>query len=168
MHTLTTRITRTWTPRRRGRRVVLLAALVAAGIASQVDAAVLCGRRSAATGEIADGATVKVRTACRDSELAVNPADLGVRAQPTTVVRTGSAISTNGTVSTPARCEPGEVATGGGVLSSGSSGGEPVLRSTRPEPETPGATPTSWRVTVANGAGAGSITATPFVVCAAP
>jgi len=159
---------RTLAPQRQRRPAWLAAALLAAGLASQADAAVLCGRRSAATGEIADGATIKLRTVCRDNELAVNPFEVGLQSQPTVVVRTGNAVTTAGSVSTPASCEPGEVATGGGVLSAASNGAEPVLRSSRPQPETPGATPTGWRVTVANGTGAGTITVTPFAVCAAP
>ena len=54
------------------------------------------------------------------------------------------------------------------MLSTGTGGGEAAVRSSRPQPETPGETPTAWHVTVANIAGAGTITVTPFVVCAAP
>jgi hypothetical protein len=59
--------------RRRGLPTSVLAILIA-GVASHVSAAVLCGRRNAATAEIADGATLKLRTACKSNELPVNPA----------------------------------------------------------------------------------------------
>jgi hypothetical protein len=147
----------------------LLAATIALGLAARADASVLCGRRNG--DELADGASVKVRSACKSNELPVDAAALGLAGAPglvTTVVRTGSPITTNGTVSTPANCADGEVATGGGALSAAVSGGLPVLRSSRPEPETAAGTPTGWRVTVVNSAGTGMITVTPFVVCAVP
>ena len=83
-------------------------------------------------------------------------------------VRFGSAITTGGTVSTPANCLAGEVATGGGQIATGASGGLVVLASSRPQPETAGAVPNGWRVTVRNGATVGTITVTPYVVCASP
>ena len=149
----------------------LLASALLVAVALQADASVLCGRRNGDTDEVSDGASVKVRSACRSNEVELDAATLGLAGTPslvTTVVRTGNTVSTSGSLSTPALCESGEVATGGGALSLGTNGGVPVLRSSRPEPETAGATPTSWRASVANVAGTGSITATAFVVCAVP
>jgi hypothetical protein len=129
---------------------------------------VLCGRRDGATGQIADGASLKLRTACKSNELPVNVSDLGLGSVSGFIVRTGNTVSTNGSVSSPANCEPGEFATGGGVLALGNDGGSPVMRSSRPQPETAGATPTGWRVTEVNSAATGTITATTYVVCAVP
>ncbi len=66
-----------------------------------------------------------------------------------------------------AACAAGEVATGGGVLSSAANGGVAAVRSSEPQPDTAGATPTSWRVIVENVADPGTVTATAYVVCAA-
>src|SRR5262249_62387129 len=93
--------------RRRGIAVTVTVILIA-GLAAHVSAAVLCGRRDAATAEIADGATLKLRTACKSNELPVNAADLGLGSVSGFVVRTGNTVSTNVSVSTPANCEPGE------------------------------------------------------------
>jgi hypothetical protein len=144
------------------------AAILIAGLVSHVSAAVLCGRRDGATAAIADGATLKLRTACKSNELPVNAADLALAPASGFSVRTGNTVTTNGTVSTAATCEAGEVATGGGILALGNDGGVPVMRSSRPQPDTAGATPTAWRVTEANSAGAGTITVTAYVVCAVP
>lgn len=147
--------------------VWILAALSAAALATPARATVfLCAHRNA-NGDAGDGASVKVRSVCRDNEVALDPASLGIRPRVGAVtIRTGNTITTNGSLSTPANCEPGEVATGGGVLSVGNDGGQPVMRSSRPQPDTAGATPTSWRVTVANVAGTGTVTATAYAVCA--
>jgi hypothetical protein len=145
-----------------------VAAILIAGLASHASAAVLCGRRNGATAEIADGATLKLRTACKSNELPVNAADLGLAPASGFIVRTGNTVSTNVGVSSPASCEPGEVATGGGGVAVGNDGGLPVMRSSRPQPDTAGATPTGWRVTEENSAGTGTITLTTYVVCAAP
>jgi len=153
--------------RRRGIAATVTAMLFAS-FASHASGAVLCGRVNAATGEIADGATLKLRTACKSNELPVNAADLGLGPASGFIVRTGNTVTTNGSLSSPANCEPGEVATGGGVLATGNDGGLPVMRSSRPQPETAGAAPTSWRVTEVNSAGTGTITATAYVVCAVP
>lgn len=128
----------------------------------------LCGRRNGATAEIADGATLKLRTACKSNELPVNAADLGLAPASGFIVRSGNTVSTNGALSSPASCEPGEVATGGGGLAVGNDGGLPVMRSSRPQPDTVGAAPTGWRVTEVNSAGTGTITLTTYVVCAVP
>ena len=143
-------------------------ALLVVGAAPQADAAVLCGRRSGATGEIAEGSSIKFRTVCKDNELPVSPGDLGVQSVSGFVVRHGSTVSTNFSLSTLASCEPGEVATGGGGLAAGNDGGLPVMRSSRPIPDDVGATPTGWRVTEVNSAGTGTITLTAYVVCAVP
>ena len=153
--------------RRRGIAATVTVILIA-GLASHVSAAVLCGRRDAGSAEIADGATLKLRTACKSNELPVNAADLGLASVSGFVVRTGNTVSTNVSVSTPANCEPGEFATGGGALALGNDGGLPVMRSSRPQPETAGAAPTAWRVTEVNSAGTGTITVTAYVVCAVP
>jgi hypothetical protein len=42
------------------------------------------------------------------------------------------------------------------------------MRSSRPQPDTVGATPTGWRVPEVNSAGTGTITLTTYVVCAVP
>jgi hypothetical protein len=153
--------------RRRG-IVAAVAAILIAGFAARVGAAVLCGRRNAATAEIADGATLKLRTACRSNELPVNAADLGLQPASGFVVRAGNTVTTNGTVSTAASCEAGEIATGGGILALGNDGGAPVMRSSRPQPDAAGSTPTGWRTTEANSAGTGTITVTAYAVCAVP
>ena len=152
--------------RRRRRPVWIAAALVAAGISGQASASVLCGRQSG--GRIADGATIKLRDVCRSNELAVNPLDVGLTSQPHLIVRTGNTVSTNVSLSTLASCEAGEVATGGGALSTGANGGTPVIRSSRPQPDEPGSVPTAWRVTVANTSASGTITAVAYAVCAVP
>jgi hypothetical protein len=157
--------------RRRGAPVAALVAALVATHALAADAAVLCARRAAGGTQAAEGATVKIRASdCRDNEVPVEAAALGLPAAglTTTVVRTGNQVTTNGSLSTSAACEPGEVATGGGALNQGNDGGLPVLRSSRPQPEAAGGTPTSWRVTVTNSAATGTITATAFVVCAVP
>jgi hypothetical protein len=141
--------------------LVLVAALA---LSRTVHASSLCVRRNG-SGVPSEGATVKLRTTCASNEIALDPASVAFTVPPVVTVRTGSPISTTGTVSTPAPCAAGEVATGGGALSIGSGGGSPVIRSSRPEPETAGAVPTSWRVTVANEGAAGSITVTPYAVC---
>ncbi len=144
----------------------LAAGCAAAALATPARAFVLCAR-SGNGADPNDGASVKVRSACRDNEAALDAAALGVSpALPATLVRTGDTISTNGTLSTPASCADGEVATGGGALTSGTGGGIPVLRSSRPQPDDAGATPTAWRVVVSNAGDAGTITATTYVVCA--
>ena len=145
----------------------LAAWLLAAGaLAAPAQAFVLCAR-SGSDGGPNEGASVKVRRVCKDNETALDAATLGLAA-PTlsTIVRTGNQISTNGTLSSPASCDAGEVATGGGALSTGADGALPVIRSSRPQPDTAGATPTAWRTTVANIADTGTITVTPYVVCA--
>jgi hypothetical protein len=150
---------------------LVVAVATSAASVSSANAFVLCAHKNTKSGVIVEGAVLKLRTACKASEDQVDPASVGLQGSLGTsnvVVRTGSAIGTNGTVSTPANCNGGEVATGGGALSIASSGGDPVLRSSRPEPDTAGATPTGWRVTVANSSGTGSITVTPYVVCVSP
>jgi hypothetical protein len=153
--------------RRRG-IAMTVAAILIAGSASHVSAAVLCGRRNAATAEIADGATLKLRTACKSNELPVNAADLALAPASGFIVRTGNTVSTNAALSSAASCEPGESATGGGALAQGNDGGLPVMRSSRPQPDSTGSMPTAWRVTEVNGAGTGTITVTAYVVCAVP
>lgn len=152
----------------RRRIAATVAAILIASLASRASAALLCGRRNGATAEIADGATLKLRTTCKSNELPVNAADLGLAPASGSIVRTGSTVSTNGALSSAASCEPGEVATGGGGLAVGNDGGLPVMRSSRPQPDTAGATPTGWRVTEVNSAGTGTITLTTYVVCAVP
>src|SRR5262245_10323774 len=137
-------------------------------LASYANAAVLCGRRDGRTGQIADGASLKLRTACKSNELPVDASTLGLGAVSGFIVRTGNTVSTNVVLSSSANCEPGEFATGGGVLALGNDGGLPVMRSSRPQPDTPGTTPTGWRVTEVNSAATGTITATTYVVCAVP
>lgn len=151
-------------PKRFASCVASLALLVATG----ADATVVCGKLDAKTGHVRDGSAVHVRNACRPSEVQLDAAALGLQVLGTLTVRTGNTISTNGIVSTSAICNPGEVATGGGLLGLSNDGGQPVLRSTRPEPDTAGATPTSWRSTAANLSTTGTITVTAYAVCAAP
>jgi len=145
---------------------VWIAAALVLLLAGHARASVLCGRQSG--GHIADGATIKLRESCKSNELAVNPLDLGLSSQPHLVVRTGNTISTNVSLATTASCEDCEVAIGGGVLATGASGGLPVMRSSRPQPDDPGSTPTGWRVTIVNTAASGTITGVAYVVCAAP
>jgi len=152
--------------RNRCRPIWIAAALMAAGLGGQARASVLCGRQS--NGRIADGATIKLRDICKSNELAVNPLEVGLTSQPHVVVRTGNTVSTNFSLSTAASCEPGEVATGGGALSTGSGGGLPVMRTSRPQPDDPGSVPTGWRVTVVNTATSGTFTAVAYAICAAP
>jgi len=136
----------------RGQRrpIGLVAAVVAALLAhaGRADALVLCAKQNAKTHAITEGASLKLRTTCKASEQQVDPASIGLQGSVGTgnvVVRVGSEITTNGTVSTPANCTAGEVATGGGALSVGAGGGEAAMRSSRPQPDTAGATPTGWR-----------------------
>lgn len=142
------------------------AALLATALTSGTASALVCARADS-TGHLREGTTLKLRSVCRSTERAVDAAALGLGLR-NLIVRTGNPISTNGTVSTPSNCDAGEVAAGGGALSVGSTGGDPAMRSSRPEPETDGATPTAWRVTVENTAGTGTITVTPYVVCGTP
>jgi hypothetical protein len=136
--------------------------LAAWTLAAPAHAFVLCARGDAGPNE---GASVKVRSACKDNETTIDPGALGLSATVSTVVRTGNPLSTNGTLSNPASCLPGEVATGGGALTSSADGGLAVVKSSRPQPDTAGATPTSWRVTVANVSDTGTISSTTYVVC---
>jgi len=152
--------------RNRPRPVWIAAALVVLGLGGLARASVLCGRQSG--GQIADGAAIKLRDSCKSNELAVNPLELGLTSQPHPVVRTGNTVSTNFSLSTQASCEDGEVATGGGGVATGVNGGFAVTRSSRPQPDDPGSTPTAWRVTVVNTADSGTISAVAYVVCAAP
>lgn len=128
-------------------------------------AAVLCGKVNA-TGEFRDGSQLHVRSTCKATEKQATLTALGL--EPTFTVRVGTPLTTSGSLSSPATCEPGEVATGGGASSIGSGGGQPAIRSSRPQPDTAGSVPTAWRVSVANTAGTGTITATPYAVCALP
>src|SRR5262249_10855886 len=115
-----------------------------------------------------EGASVKVRGLCRDNEVALDATALGLVAQRTFTVRTGNQVTTNASLSTPAFCEPGEVATGGGVLATSANGGVAAVRSSRPQPGDAGATRTGWRSTVLTAPDTGTIRATAYVVCAAP
>jgi hypothetical protein len=143
----------------------LLAAFAAGMLARSAHGFVLCARGG--DGDPNEGASVKVRSVCKDNETAVDPSTPGASASAiTTIVRTGNQISTNHTLSTPANCVDGEVATGGGALSSGNDDGVPVIKSSRTQPDTAGATPTAWRTTAENISDTGTITATAFVVCA--
>jgi hypothetical protein len=143
----------------------LLAACAAGMLARSAHGFVLCARGG--DGDPNEGASVKVRSVCKDNESALDPATLGASASAiSTIVRTGNQISTNGTVSSPANCEAGEVATGGGAIATGADGGLPAIRSSRPQPDLAGATPTAWRTTVTNISTTGTITATAYVVCA--
>jgi hypothetical protein len=147
-------------------RIRVLAAIAAALLASRSDAFVLCARNGS-SGVPSDGATVKVRAACKDNESLVDAGALGLTTGfTTTTVRTGNTITTNAALSTPASCAAGEVATGGGVLSSAANGGVAAVRSSQPQPDAPGATPTAWRATVENVSDTGTVTATAYVVCA--
>lgn len=83
-------------------------------------------------------------------------------------VRLGNSVSTAGSLSTPANCNPGEVAVGGGGLVTGSSGGIGVMSGSRPQPEVVGNTPTGWRLSARNTSATGQITAQAYVVCASP
>lgn len=146
----------------------MLTLCAAGALSAPAHAFVLCAH-NASTGDPSEGASVKIRSACKDSETTLDPSVLGVSPSGiSTIVRTGDQITTNGGLSTPASCQPGEVATGGGVLTVGNAGGIPAMKASRPEPDTAGATPTGWRVTVANIADTGTITATAYVVCAGP
>lgn len=153
-------------PRPHPHAISVLAAFAVALLSSRADALVLCARNGSG-GVPNDGASVKVRAVCKDNESVVDAGALGLTTGfTTTVVRIGDTISTNGSLSTPALCAAGEVATGGGVESTAANGGVAAVRSSRPEPDTPGATPNGWRATVANVSDTGTITATAFVVCA--
>ena len=70
-----------------------------------------------------------------------------------------------------AECQPGERAVGGGVDVSGESDtaptGSSIVTETFPTPKTPGATPTGWQTSVTK-QGAGTDTATGYVVCVSP
>ncbi len=52
--------------------------LLASTAASRADALVMCGRRNAA-GQVVQGASIKLRTACRSSELQLDPIALGLQ-----------------------------------------------------------------------------------------
>ena len=139
--------------------------------ASWADASVLCAHKNNKTGAITEGATPKLRAACKSSELPVDPASVGLQrtlGASNVVVRTGSTVTTNGSLSTLARCESGEVATGGGAVSIGNDAGAPFMRTSRPHPDTAGESPTGWRTAVVNTAGTGTMTVTAYVVCFAP
>jgi hypothetical protein len=84
------------------------------------------------------------------------------------VTRLGSQVTSNGGISTSAFCLAGEVATGGGAVTSAASGGQVNVTSSRPQPETAGTTPTSWRITATNVTATGTITVQAFVICASP
>jgi len=109
-----------------------------------------------------------VRTTCKTSEQQVDPAAIGIQGLSKATVRTGNTISTNAGLSTSAFCQTGEVATGGGALTSVSGGAEITVSSSRPQPETAGSVPTSWRISASNLSSTGLITATAYAVCAAP
>jgi len=158
--------------RRLTRRIeVGLLALTLSGLVTlptPAAATILCGAKDRTTGQLRDGASLKVRSVCRANEVQASAAALGL-SPPGVVVRTGSQISTGGSLSTPANCDPGEVATGGGALTSVTGGAEITVRSSRPQPETAGAVPIGWRVSAANlNAPTGTITVTAYVVCATP
>jgi hypothetical protein len=143
----------------------LLAACAAGMLARAAHGFVLCARGG--DGDPNEGASVKVRSVCKDNETALDPSTLGATASAiTTIVRLGNQVSTNHALSTAASCEAGEVATGGGALSSSNDGGLPFMKSSRPQPDTAGATPTAWRTTVENISDTGTFTATAYVVCA--
>jgi hypothetical protein len=147
----------------------LLAAFLAGASSTPADAFVLCARKSNGAAAPSEGAGVKVRSVCKDNEATLDAAALGLTTGLTsTIVRTGNQVSTNFAVSTAASCEPSEVATGGGVLATGTNGGVAVMRASRPQPDTAGSVPTAWRSTVQNLSDTGTITATAYVVCAAP
>jgi hypothetical protein len=153
------------------RRLALRFALVAVcfsllGSPALGRAAVLCGKKNTTTGELLEGTGLHVRSECKSTEIQASLSALGL--QPKFAVRSGNTITTNGSLSTPATCQPGEIATGGGVLATGANGGVPAMRSSRPLPDDAGAVPTSWRTTVGNVEATGTITATAYVVCAAP
>jgi len=85
------------------------------------------------------------------------------------ITRLGNQITTNGGLQTSAVCLAGEVATGGGAVTSAASGGQINITASRPEPETAGSTPTSWRISATNvGSASGTITVQTFVICASP
>jgi hypothetical protein len=136
--------------------------LTAWTVAAPAHAFVLCARGD---GDPNEGASVKVRSACKDNETAIDTALLDGSRTTTAIVRTGNVITTNGSLSSPANCLPGEIATGGGAITNATGGGSVVLKSSRPQPETAGETPTGWRVTVANIGDAGTVTSTTYVVC---
>jgi hypothetical protein len=92
-----------------------------------------------------------------------------------TVIRFGQqggpgAISAGST----AICHSGEVATGGGGQTAGQDGGEPELVESVAGRDTglpggtfvDGATPTRWATSVRNDSSGGTVSVTPFVVCA--
>ena len=139
-------------------------------LASSTDAGatVLCAAFNRTTGTLREGATLKVRTTCKASEQQVDPAAIGIQGLSKLTVRTGNTVSTNGGLATSALCQQGEVATGGGALTSVSGGAEITVRSSRPQPDTAGSVPTSWRINASNLNSAGMITATAYAVCAAP
>src|SRR5262245_23532919 len=80
----------------------LTAVCAAAALSDPAAGAVLCARGSAA-GVPNEGATVKVRTACKDNETSLDAASLGVfGGVTTTIVRTGNTINTNASLSSVA------------------------------------------------------------------
>ena len=140
--------------------------LVAGALVTPAHPFVLCAR-SGNGADPSEGASVKIRSICKDNETSVDPPTLGLAVGAVSaVVRTGNQITTDGSVSSPASCEAGEVATGGGVLAMAADGGIAAVRTSRPQPDTPGATPTSWRAIVENVSDTGTIAATTYVVCA--
>ena len=146
----------------------LLAVFLVVLAAPGANATMVCGKLDSNTGHVRDGSALHVRSACRTSEVQLDAAALGLQVLGTLTVRTGNQLTTNGTVSTPANCNAGEVATGGGALSLANAGALPAIRSSRPEPETAGSTPTGWRTTVTNTSPDGTISVTAYAVCAAP
>lgn len=146
-----------------------MALVVTLSAAASAEAAVLCGTKDRITGQLRDGASLHVRSVCRTNEVQADLASLGLGAQPHLTVRLGNTITTNVSLSSSSACDPGEVATGGGAVASDASGGEAVLRMSRPDPDGEGVVPTGWRVGVANAnAPTGTITSTTYTVCAAP
>ena len=141
----------------------MLAAWLLAGwtAAAPAHGFVLCARGDGTPNE---GASVKVRTACKDNETTVDPDLLG-RTTASAIVRKGNTVTTNGSLSSPASCLQGEIATGGGATTSTTGGGLAALKTSHPEPDDPGSTPTAWRVAVTNVSDTGTITSTTYVVC---
>jgi hypothetical protein len=152
-------------------RLALVLVLLSSAVPTPATALVLCAKHNRKTGAITDGAPLKLRTTCKTSETQVDPGSIGLQSALGTgnvTVRLGDQITTNATVSTPANCSAGEVATGGGILATGNGGGVAAMRESIPQPDTAGATPTGWRSIVENTQATGTITATAYAVCVAP
>ena len=89
------------------------------------------------------------------------------------VIRLGPTDTQTTTAQSFAPCQSGERAVGGGLFTSATGGGAPVVQSSLPEAvagglPAEGAIPRVWDGSARNSAGVGSISVTAYAVCASP